>query len=50
MEIFETDSDIIVFIKMALAVVTLIITGYSIISGGMTLLKTRKKKMGFRKD
>ena len=50
MEIYENDSDSIIFIKMAIAVVTLIVTGISIVSNCTRVLNNRKKKIGFGKD
>jgi len=50
MEIYENDSDLIIFIKMTIAVVTLIVTGVSIVSNCTKVLSNRRKKIGFRKD
>jgi len=50
MEIYENDSDSIIFIKMLIAVVTLVVTGVSIVKNCTSVLKARKKRMGFGKD
>lgn len=50
MEIYENDSDTIIFVKMFIAVITLVVTGYSIVANCIKVLKFRKKRMGFGKD
>ena len=49
MEIYENDTDKIILVKMIIAIATLIITGYSIVSNCTDVLRNRKKRMGFGK-
>ena len=50
MEIYENDSDSIIFIKMLIAIMTLVVTGVSIVKNCTNVLKNRKKRVGFGKD
>lgn len=49
-EIDESDSNALICIKLSIAILSVIVMGYSVIRTGLMILGRRNKKMGFTKE
>jgi len=49
-EIDDSDSNTLIIIKLSIAILSVIVMGYSVIRTGLMLLERRKKKIGFTKE
>jgi hypothetical protein len=49
-EIDDSDSNTLIIVKLSIAMLTVIVMGFSIIRTGWMLLKRRSTKVGFTKE
>lgn len=49
-EIDNSDSNMLIIIKLLITILTVIVMGYSVIRTSLVLLGRRKKTMGFTKE
>lgn len=49
-EIDDNDSNTIIFIKLSIAILTILVAGFSVIRNSYRILSQRNKKIGFSKD
>jgi len=49
-EIDDQDSNALIIVKLSIAILTVLVMGFSVIRTGWMILKRRSKKMDFIKD
>jgi len=48
-EIDDSDSNVLIIVKLSIALLSILVMGYSVIRTGLMILGRRNKKMGFTK-